>query len=539
MGKKPRKCIEALKPYVCARSLFKKGVMMDANENSIGSAVSNGLNRYPDPACSELKNALSEYVGVPAENIFVGNGSDECIDLLVKCFVEADENVVVLEPTYAMYRVAAESYGVEYRSCLLDEGFQIDFAELEGIVDRKTKLVFCCSPNNPTGNSLESVLEVAKRLDAIVVVDEAYAEFSGKGLAADAVGYDNLVVLRTFSKAWGLAGARVGYLVAAKRIVECLDKAKLPYNVSAVSQRLALGALKNKGKMLAMVEEITRERERMAQEIRRMGGEAFASEANFVLFRFNKNARQIQERLARKGIVIRDRSGLPRTGNCLRVTVGGKSENDEFLKRLGLAVADAVIFDIDGVLVDVSSSYREAILRTVEWWGGQATNGDISRLKGLGFNNDWDVTYALAKKTTGVDRGDPDYSLLKQKFQELYLGGLIDKEKKIVKPEMLDRLVGYRLGIATGRPRAEALYCLKGFIPKYFREGCIVALEDCGKEKPDPTPLLKAKKALGCKAPVYVGDTASDELAAKAANMPCIIVGRDIEDVNELPEAMG
>ncbi|MGB2869102.1 MAG: histidinol-phosphate transaminase [Bacteroidota bacterium] len=332
--------IRMLKPYRSARQDHSSGVLLDANENSIGSVISeDGLNRYPDPNQTALRKGLANLNRVAVDNVFVGVGSDEVIDLLVRVFCEPNQDsVVVLDPTYGMYRVAASIQGVDVRSCLLTDEFQIDIEKTLAAVDQTTKLVFCCTPNNPTANLLrpDDILRLAQRLNSLVVVDEAYLDFAQSPSAAGFLNRtQNIVVLRTLSKAWGLAGIRLGYCIGNPQVVSYLMKVKPPYNINTLTSNTALRALGNIDRMRANVNEILRERERLVSSFTslRFIEKVFPSDANFVLVRCS-NARQIYDGLERQGVVVRDRSSEPKLGGCLRITVGTRAENDTLLRAL-------------------------------------------------------------------------------------------------------------------------------------------------------------------------------------------------------------
>lgn len=333
--------IRDLKPYSCARDLYKEGVLLDANENpfpsSLSLSVCDDLNRYPDPENTALKRALSELVNVDPFNIFVGVGSNEVIDLLVRLFVSPDENVMIFEPTYGMYRIAAEICGVKTKACQLDANFQIDFSAFQQALTEKTKLIFLCSPNSPTGNLLKvaDIEKICASFNGIVVLDEAYVEFSSQSSLVSKIGsFPNLVIVRTLSKAWGLAALRVGYAVANREIIEYLNRIKPPYNLNGLSSFLAAKALENPKKLKLMVEKILLERKRMESMLKQEGVFVFPSETNFLLLRV-PDASQVAYRLAKDfGIIVRDFSGKPRLANCLRVTVGKPEENDFFIQSL-------------------------------------------------------------------------------------------------------------------------------------------------------------------------------------------------------------
>jgi histidinol-phosphate aminotransferase len=335
-----RSNIRALKPYHSARQDFLSGVLLDANENSYGSVVHKELelNRYPDPFQQTLRAKLAEINSVKPENIFIGVGSDEVIDLLVRIFCQPQhDSLLLLEPTYGMYRVAASVQDVEVRSCLLTEQFQIDVEKTISLVDITTKIIFCCSPNNPTANLLRaSDILALCQLNVAVVVDEAYIDFASEpSLASRVVKQDNLIVMRTFSKAWGLAGIRLGYCVADPIIVSYALKVKAPYNVNSLSSKMALEALSKATQMQETLKNILNERKRLAAELAALPcvQTVFPSDTNFLLARFT-NANDIYNKLVQCGIIIRNRTTEPMLQNCLRITVGTPEETNQLLKAL-------------------------------------------------------------------------------------------------------------------------------------------------------------------------------------------------------------
>jgi len=337
--------LRGVEPYTTARSSHTGGLLLDANENRLGTLVpelGEDLHQYPDPRTPELRNALADRLGVPGERLWIGNGSDEGIDVLLRALVDPGDAVAVVEPTYGVYRTRARTHGASVRRALLDAELRLD-VEAAAEAAEGAKLLFLCSPNNPTGSRLsrQAILELADRVDALVVADEAYVEYAGGPSLAGEVRADrNLAVLRTFSKAWGLAGARLGYLVAPDPLVPYLDLAGLPYPVSTLSARAAVGSLERAAEMEDRAETVRRERERVAGRLREMGLRVLPSEANFLLF-FVSDPDRIQRRMADdEDVVIRNRSGLPRLDGALRVTVGRREENDRFLGALERSLAD-------------------------------------------------------------------------------------------------------------------------------------------------------------------------------------------------------
>lgn len=329
-----RSNIQKLVAYSSARDEFsgEAKVFLDANENSLGSPLLKWYNRYPDPHQRAIKQKLGVIKGITPEHIFLGNGSDECIDLLFRCFCEpGKDNVIICPPTYGMYEVSANINDVAVKKAPLLEDFQLDLVHLETLVDAHTKLIWLCSPNNPTGNALNRVdIEtVLNNFNGIVVVDEAYINFAKqKSFIQELTDYPNLVVLQTLSKAWGLAGLRLGMAFASAAIIEVLDKVKPPYNINQATQELVLKALDEVGQVNDMIRLLVDMREALAEVFRSMPTveKVYPSDANFLLVKI-KDARKIYEFLLGKGIVLRDRSNVTLCEDCLRITVGTEQEN--------------------------------------------------------------------------------------------------------------------------------------------------------------------------------------------------------------------
>lgn len=333
-----RKNIWNLKPYSSARDEYKgvtAEVFLDANENPYNAP----LNRYPDPLQEELKNIISPIKQVPAENIFLGNGSDEPIDLVFRIFCRPQiDNVVAVAPTYGMYEVCAEINDVEYRKVRLDDGFSLNADNLLSAVDANTKLIFICSPNNPTGNAFnrEEIEKVIKAFDGIVVVDEAYSDFCDlRPFRLDILNYPNLIVLNTFSKAYGGAAIRLGMAFASTQIIQLFNKVKYPYNVNLLTQNAAKQILQDKDALQRRIILIMKEREMLMEAVKVLPItiKIYPTDANFFLVKVT-NAVDIYRYLIAKGIVVRNRNHVELCDNCLRITIGTKDENSRLLAAL-------------------------------------------------------------------------------------------------------------------------------------------------------------------------------------------------------------
>lgn len=327
-----------LAAYSCARTEFSgrsATVFLDANENPFNKP----FNRYPDPLQQELKQLLSAVKGVPAENIFLGNGSDEAIDLPYRIFCEPGiDNVVAIAPTYGMYEVCADVNNVEYRPVLLDADYRITADKLLGACDAHTKLMWICSPNNPTGNLIdrEAIEKVLQMFQGIVIIDEAYSDFANaRPFRHELANHPNLIVFNTMSKAWGCAAIRLGMAFASKDIIGLFNKVKYPYNVNALTQRQAIDALKDPFAVDKWVSIIKQERTRVMQAFADLPicKKVYPTEANFFLARVT-DAQGIYDYLVDRGIIVRNRTRITLCDDCLRITIGTKSENQELLAAL-------------------------------------------------------------------------------------------------------------------------------------------------------------------------------------------------------------
>lgn len=336
-----RENIKKLTPYSSARDEFsgEAKVFLDANENSLGSPLLKWYNRYPDPHQQLIKQKLSTIKGILPEHIFLGNGSDECIDILFRCFCEpGKDNVIICPPTYGMYEVSAHINDVDIRKVPLLPDFQLDLVHLENLIDANTKIIWLCSPNNPTGNSLNrtDIEMVLNNFNGIVVIDEAYINFARqKSFVQELKEYPNLVVLQTLSKAWGLAGLRLGMAFASQAIIEVMNKVKPPYNINQATQELVLKALEEVGQVNDMIKLLVDMREALAEVFISMPTveTVYPSDANFILVKIAE-ARKVYEFLLTKGIVLRDRSNVQLCDNCLRITVGTEQENTQLVDAM-------------------------------------------------------------------------------------------------------------------------------------------------------------------------------------------------------------
>ncbi len=326
--------IKTLKPYSSAKDEYTGAakILLDANENSLGSPLTKWYNRYPDPYQKQLKEKLAFVKQIAANQIFIGNGSDECIDILFRTFCEpGKDNIIICPPTYPMYEVSANINDITVQNAPLLADYQLNVAHIEQLVNERTKIIWICSPNNPTSNSLDriDIETILNHFDGIVVIDEAYINFSKqKSFVQSLIDYPNLVVMQTLSKAWGLAGLRLGMCFANPDIIGYMNKVKAPYNINIVTQELALQALEEVGQVNDMIKLLVDMRNALAQVIASMPHviKVFPSDTNFILVKI-PHARKLYEFLMSKGIIVRDRSALALCEDSLRITIGTEQEN--------------------------------------------------------------------------------------------------------------------------------------------------------------------------------------------------------------------
>ena len=499
------------------------------------------------PESRRLAEKVAAYCKVRPENVLLFNGSDEAIDKIFDAIRRPRGEVVLPVPTYSPFELYAKLAGLKVREVLLDDdaGFSFPLKRVLGAVNARTAAIVVCSPNNPTGTTVtrKQVERLLRRApNALVLVDEAYIEFGGETLVPMLRKYGNLLVLRTLSKAFGLAGLRMGYALAQAPVIERLAAAARPYPVSGAGLRAGLAALGDLAYMRAYVREVGKSRAWLRKALKRLGVEARFGKANAFILRLGSQVKFVVRKLRERGVLVRDRSGYPLLAGCCRVTIGTRKQMKRFVRELkGVLAEPVLVFDIDGVLVDVRKSYREAIRLTVErLTGKKASAGEIQALKNEGgYNSDWELSRELAKR-----KGKKaELATVKRVFQGFYLGknfgGLIANEKLLADKEGLKRLAErYRLAVFTGRPRAEAEFALQRFgVRDLFAE--VVCMEDVppGKAKPGPWGLKEVLRRLGAAAGAYFGDTPDDQQAARRAGLTAVGVlppqdkGRELREL--------
>lgn len=335
-----RKNIWNLKPYSSARDDFKGNnakIFLDANENPYNDPY----NRYPDPLQIKIKEKVAKLKNLDISNIFFGNGSDEPIDVVIRIFCEPRaDNIVSIDPTYGMYKVCADINDIEYRSVLLGADYSLSADSLLEKTDKNTKLIFLCSPNNPTANLLnkEEIIKILRTFKGIVIIDEAYIDFAPKDSWLPALkDYSNLIILQTLSKAWGLAGIRFGMAFASSEVIKLFNKVKYPYNINSLSQEYVFRQLDNVEKTNTWVKELINQRTVLIKQLKDLAivRKVYHSDANFILIQV-ANANQVYSQLVEQGIIIRNRNNVALCEGCLRITVGTPIENEELIKALSL-----------------------------------------------------------------------------------------------------------------------------------------------------------------------------------------------------------
>lgn len=529
--------IERMESYIPPLDFREKMLKLDFNENTLGPSKkvrklinldSPVLNVYPSYA--GLKEKIAEYAKANSENLVLTNGSDEGIDLAMRCFVNKNDEVIIPTPSYKLFYNYAQFSGAKIKKILYSPDFSFPTKEILRKITKKTKLVVICNPNSPTGTpvSLADIRKIAKKAkNSIVLVDEAYFEFSGLSAIPLLKRFQNIIILRTFSKAFGLAGLRLGYMIANKEIAKQINKAKSPYSVNLIAVKSAFLALGDLGYVKDYVREINKNKRILGEFLKKRKIKYCKSSANFILVNFGQSKNFVRNKLLEKGILVRDVSSNPLLENCLRITIGTKKQMKMLVAELDRILnMPLLIFDLDNTLIDINKSQKKSIKETFGYFTGKKIpNSEIQKLKNTGyFNNDWYLTQELMSKA-GYNVA---FRKIRAKFQEIYLGknfnGYIRNEKLLISKKILDKLSKkYRLAIFTGRPRKETGFILGKFgIDRYFSR--IICLEDIfPKLKPNPRGLNQIIQEFNAKNAYYVGDSAEDIICAKKAGIKPIV----------------
>jgi histidinol-phosphate aminotransferase len=536
---KPRPAVQKLEPYTGPPEGRKGKLRLDFNENTLGCSpavlrvlktfTAEDISIYPE--YGELRVRLAKHCGVSPENILLTNGSDEAIRYIFDAYIERGQEIIIPVPTFSMISIYARLRQAKITEIPYNRDLSFPTGRVLKSISGSTRLVVLVNPNNPTGTeiSARNVEQIVRKAaNSLVVVDEAYHQYLGHSAISLISKYPNVLVVQTLSKAYGLAGLRVGYIVGPAATIAALSKVISPYSVNAVAVACAKAALTDRRYTARYVRQVKDAKDFLRSGLTRLGLKVYPSGANFFLANFAEKAHFAVEALRKEGILVRDRSSEPLLEGCVRIGIGTRAQCTRLLESLlRILSPKAIIFDMDGVLIDVSRSYRRAIKQTAEHFTGRRISyGEIQKAKEQGnANNDWVLTKRL------IDRmgGGASLEQVVAHFQRIYLGtprkpGLINSEKWMLKKKVLNFLASsFKLGIVTGRPRYEAELALKMWdVSDKFL--CLIAMEDAdGKMKPDPYPLRKAMKELHATECIYVGDTVDDIVAA--VNAGCIPVG--------------
>ena len=526
---KTRKAVEKMKEYDPPTQQRAGKLRLDFNENSIGCSpkVIERLQRLTGedlsiyPSYNYLLEKISNYINSQTSQILTTNGTDEALKCFFDTFVEQGEEVILLSPSFAMFRVYADISGAKVKEVLYNKDLSFPVDELLNAITSETKVILIANPNNPTGTSitnddLRRVLTKAE--NALVVVDEAYYDFYGKSAMSLLKEYKNLAVTRTFSKAFGLAAIRLGFIVSNDEVIKEMKKVLSPYSVNGIAINCSIAALDDLYFVNCYVDEVNKGKEILYKEFEKLNIKFIKGDANFFIANFGEDCNRIYNELKKRNILVRNRSKYPLLKGCLRIGVGTLQQTQQFLDVLKeILEKDALLFDMDGVLVDVNNSYRTAVKKTAEFFtNSKVSNSEIQEFKEkIGYNNDWDLTEAIIiKREKKIEK-----QKIIDKFQEIYFQ-VRDNEKWLLDKGILNELKKkFKLGIVTGRPREEALYVLNKNNAKQFFE-VIITLEDVGdKPKPNPYGILKAMKQLDVNKAIYFGDAIDDIIAAKNAGI--------------------
>jgi histidinol-phosphate aminotransferase len=489
------------------------------------------ISRYPD--VSKLRVEAARFFGVRKDELWLTNGADEAIYGLLSALIDDRQEVVMPDPSFSLYILAAKLQGAAIKKIALGRDFVLPLPSLLRSIVRRTRLVILASPHNPTGLLVRAgartmILDKARQRGALVLLDETYAGFSGSWAGRLVLRHRNLVVVGSFSKFFGLAGLRLGYILACPEVLAELRKVLPPYSVNAAAIKAGQAALRAAAYQAGIRAKTAAEMRYLRAGLKRLGLRTLPSAANFLLADVGQEASRLHFDLASRGIRVRAFPGHPRLAGSLRLSVGRRKDNQRLLKEMARSLsAQALLFDMDGVLTDPSSSYLQAISKTIaHFLGKPVPPGLIEKWKiRSGFNNDWSVTAAILR-SRGLQVG---HRKIVSVFQQYLLGrngnGLLGRERWLLPGPLVRRLNGrFKLAIVTGRPRREALFTLGRFSQgAYF--SALIAREDMGRrQKPDPAGIRMALRQIKAGRAVYFGDSPDDMHAATAAGVLAVAV---------------
>lgn len=529
---KPRKAVMGMQGYNPPISSRGGYLRLDFNENTLGcskkaigalkSIKPNYLATYPE--YGKLRESLASYCNVYASEVLPTNGTDEAIKTIIEAYIEKGKDEIIIPvPTFPMYKFYAQLNEAVIKEISYNGDLSFPTKQVLGAINRKTKIVVIVSPNNPTGtsvsrNDIVKILRKAKINKSLVLIDEAYYQFYGKTSAPLIKKYDNFIVTQTFSKAFGLAGLRLGYAIANQDNIKIMQKVLSPYSVNNVAAACAMAALNDLDYVKKYVKKVNESKNKLYKALDFFGISYYKSDANFILLKIGKKANYFCQKLKEDGILVRNRSNDPLLEGCVRVTLGEKRQTERLIKAISSGLAKDInpllIFDMDGVLVDVSKSYRAAVKETVKYFTGRSINfEEIQEYKNKGgLNNDWDLTEAIIRGR-GISIGKKE---IIKRFQYCYKK-LAPNEKWLEKKLLKILSIRYNLAILTGRPRKEAYSALrKNGMLAYFKT--IITMEDLSRQKPAPDGLLKITSKYSSDA-YYFGDSVDDMKSAVAAKV--------------------
>ncbi|MBI2576889.1 histidinol-phosphate transaminase [Candidatus Woesearchaeota archaeon] len=530
---KPKPSAAAMQGYRPPTEGRQNSLRLDFNENTSGcspsvvkalrGATRDFLSTYPE--YTNLRKQLAKYCHVDPEEVIPTNGTDEAIKAIMEAYLEPGKSQIIIPvPTYTMFTFYAQLNGAVIREIPYKDDLSFPAEKVLRAISENTKMVVLVNPNNPTGTSIREqdiidIVEKANTNNALVLIDEAYCQFSGKSSISLIKKFDNLFITRTFSKAFGLAGLRLGYILSNKNNIGLIKKVLSPYSVNAVAALCASAAMKDIRYIKEYVTETNRSKIMLYRELDNLGISYYRSDANFVLLRVGKRCPLLCRKLKEKGILVRDRSADQLLDGCLRITLGTVKQTTQLIGALRQSIKELnplLVFDIDGVLVDVSRSYRLAVKKTGEFFTGSTVSfEEIQGFKNKGnLNNDWDLTETMIKSKGKMA---PKKEIIR-KFQEYY--SQFEKDETwLLDRNILEALSRtYSLALVTGRPGKEAYSVLRrNKTLEYF--DAILAREGTPRQKPAPDGLQKVLKRFPNETAFYFGDSVDDMKAAANAGI--------------------
>ena len=539
---KSRKGLEDISPYFVPPYSRMDKVRLDLNESSFGCSkkVFKALGELKPkdtavyPEYEKLNKKIASEFKVKPENVLVTNGGDDAIRCVIDTFSSKEDEIIIPVPNYSMFELYANLSGIKVKKIQFNDNLSFPLEQVLEKITNRTKMIVIVNPASPLGTilskkKLTAILEKAK--DSIVLLDETYFHFAGNSYSEMVNKYKNLVVIQTFSKIYGLAAARIGFILANEKILKEILKVAFPYPVSSFSTIAAYAALSDKKFISEVLKKVNREKEYLVDYLKPYTDNVINTHTNFILAKFENKADLIYKKLYKRSILVKNISNLPMMKDYIRISIGNREENNILLKTLDeIYPPDVLLFDMDGVLIDESLSYRMAIIHTAEYF----TKSKVSEKEILGYkekggyNDDWALTEAIIKSRGMII----PFAEIKEKFQEYYQGknwnGFIRNEKPLVEKETLLKLKKYfRLGIVTGRPRPECDFALrKNGLSEYF-EVTITTDDVNGKSKPDPYGILLALSKLKTMNAIYIGDNVDDIDAANSAGIPFIGIAEE------------